>query len=303
MSLSAPDGLQPQDLVITLLGTYVRPFGGGPVWSGGLVSLLGEFGFSHGAARVALTRLVRRGLLDRVRSGRLVHYCVTSRCDRLLAEGDGRIFTLGSARASGDWWTIIWHQIPEDQRLERSRLARRLRFLGFGSVQDSVWVSPHDHAAEVEKLVVDLDVASVTAVFLASVGSMHGLPALVARGWDLTGLVDRYESFVAEFGPYAGADCADAGADADADADVAASADDADAFLVRTRLMHTFRGFPVLDPELPEELAPVSAPRDAAVRVFRSVFDRLAEPSQRHFDAVTEAPAVEEWRFTGTPRL
>ena len=165
-----PDGLQPQDLVITVLGTYVRPFGGGPVWSGGLVSLLGEFGFSHGAARVALTRLVRRGLLERVRSGRLVHYRVTARCDRLLAEGDGRIFSLGSARATGDWWTVVWHQIPEDRRLERSRLARRLRFLGFGSVQDSVWVSPHDHAAEVEKLVGDLDVASVTAVFLASVG-------------------------------------------------------------------------------------------------------------------------------------
>ncbi len=274
MSLSAPDGLQPQDLVITLLGTYVRPFGGGPVWSGGLVSLLGEFGFSHGAARVALTRLVRRGLLDRMRSGRLVHYRVTPRCDGLLAEGDGRIFSLGSARASGDWWTVVWHQIPEDRRLERSRLARRLRFLGFGSVQDSVWVSPHDHAAEVEKLVGDLDVASVTAVFLASVGSMHGLPALVARGWDLSGLVDRYEAFVTEFTPY-----------------LHSAIDDNAAFVVRTRLMHMFRGFPFLDPELPEELAPVSRPRDAAVAVFRSVFDRLADPSQRHFDTVTTAGA------------
>ena len=270
MSVGTPEGLQPQDLVITVLGTYVRPFGGGPVWSGGLVSLLGEFGFSHGAARVALTRLVRRGLLERVRSGRLVHYRVTPRCDRLLAEGDGRIFSLGSARATGDWWTVVWHQIPEDQRLERSRLARRLRFLGFGSVQDSVWVSPHDHAGEVEKLVVDLDVASVTAVFLASVGSMHGLPALVARAWDLTGLVDRYEAFVAEFKPY-----------------MRRTVDDDAAFLVRTRLMHMFRGFPFLDPELPEELAPVSRQRDAAVAVFRSVFDRLADGSQRHFDAVT----------------
>ena len=275
MSLGTPEGLQPQDLVITVLGTYVRPLGGGPVWSGGLVSLLGEFGFSHGAARVALTRLVRRGLLERVRSGRLVHYRVTARCDRLLAEGDGRIFSLGSALATGDWWTVVWHQIPEDRRLERSRLARRLRFLGFGSLQDSVWVSPHDHAGEVEKLVVDLDVASVTAVFLASVGSMHGLPALVGRAWDLTGLVDRYEAFVSEFTPY-----------------VRRPVDDDAAFLVRTRLMHMFRGFPFLDPELPEELAPVSRPRDAAVAVFRAVFDRLAEPSQRHFDAVTTSGSV-----------
>src|SRR5215471_14073298 len=94
---AASEPLQPQDLVITLLGTYVRPFGD-TVWSGGLVALLEELGFSHGAARVALTRLVRRGLLGRVRSGRLVHYRLTPRCDRLLAEGDGRIFLLGNPR-------------------------------------------------------------------------------------------------------------------------------------------------------------------------------------------------------------
>ena len=72
---AVPNGepLQPQDLVITLLGTYVRPFGR-PVWSGGLVMLLREFGFSDGAARAALTRLVRRSLIARARSGRLVHY-------------------------------------------------------------------------------------------------------------------------------------------------------------------------------------------------------------------------------------
>src|SRR5437660_8937413 len=134
--MSAPqtdpaEPLAPQDLVITMLGTYVRP-AGEPVWSGGMVELLGEFGFTEGAARVALTRLVRRGLIDRVRSGRLVHYRVTPRCDRLLAEGDGRIFSLGDPPSAGDCWTVVWHQITEDRRLERSRLARRLRFLGFG---------------------------------------------------------------------------------------------------------------------------------------------------------------------------
>src|SRR5207248_1114681 len=85
---------QPQDLVITMLGTYVRPTGD-TVWSGGLVTLLGQFGFSHGAARVALMRLVRRELLARIRDGRHVHYRLTSRCERLLEEGDGRIFSLG----------------------------------------------------------------------------------------------------------------------------------------------------------------------------------------------------------------
>jgi phenylacetic acid degradation operon negative regulatory protein len=271
--MTVDEPLQPQDLVVTLLGTYVRPFGAGPIWSGGLVELLQEFGFSVGAARVALTRLVRRGLLSRVRSGRLVHYCVTPRCDRLLAEGDGRIFTLGGARTRGDAWTVVWHQIPEDRRLERSRLARRLRFLGFGPAQEGVWVSPHDHHAEVTQLLDELGVASSGAAFLGSVARSPGLPALVARAWDLSGLVERYESFVTEFRPY-----------------LRARLDDADAFLVRTRLMHLFRRFPFLDPELPEELAPIGRSRDAAVEIFHGVYARLADGSQRYFDAAVADP-------------
>jgi phenylacetic acid degradation operon negative regulatory protein len=267
--------MRPQDLVITLLGTYVRPFGD-TVWSGGLVALLGELGFSDGAARVALTRLVRRELLARVRTGRLVHYRMTPRCQRLLAEGDGRIFTLGEERVAGDGWTVLWHQIPEDRRLERSRLARRLRFLGFGSVQDSVWVSPHDHRAEVQALLTELGVGSFGVVFLASVGTSEGLPALVSRAWDLSGLVERYASFVGEFAQYVSR------------GGRPRRLTDPEAFLIRTRLIHLFRGFPFVDPELPDELADVSRARAEAVAVFRVLYDGLAEPSQRHFTAITE---------------
>jgi phenylacetic acid degradation operon negative regulatory protein len=274
--VSSEDPLQPQDLVITMLGTYVRPFAR-TVWSGGLVVLLGEFGFSDGAARAALTRLVRRDLIARVRSGRLVHYRLTPRCERLLIEGDGRIFTLGRLPADVGPWTVLWHQIPEDRRLERTRLGRRLRFLGFGSVQDSVWVSPHDHSAEVVRLLGELGVAGHGTVFVASVGDGPGLPALVARAWDLTGLEERYETFCSEFERYL--------------ASGGPSLSDRDAFLVRTRMTHTFRAFAQLDPELPDELAPLSGPRTRAADIFDSLYAGLAAPSQRHFDAVTAAGA------------
>jgi phenylacetic acid degradation operon negative regulatory protein len=261
--------LQPQDLVVTMLGTYVRPFAR-TVWSGGLVALLAEFGFSDGAARAALTRLVRRDLIARVRSGRLVHYQLTPRCERLLVEGDGRIFTLGRLPADLGPWTVLWHQIPEDRRLERSRLARRLRFLGFGSVQDSVWVSPHDTSTEVVQLLGELGVAEHATVFVASARDGPGWPALVRRAWDLNGLEERYEAFCSEFSRHA-----------------PASLGDRDAFMVRTRLTHTFRAFAQLDPELPEELAALSGARTRAAEIFDALYMELAAPSQRHFDAVT----------------
>lgn len=270
------EALQPQDLVITLLGAYARS-AAEPVWSGGMVGLLSEFGFTEGAARVALTRLVRRGLIERERSGRLVHYRVTARCERLLAEGDGRIFTLGHPRPVADGWTLLWHQIPERRRLEHSRLARRLRFLGFGSVPPSMWVSPHDHLEEVGRLLAELGVSEFTSVFVASPGA--GVDALVSRAWDLTGLADRYDAFCSEFSRYIGR------------GGRVTRLSDLGAFMVRTRLMHLFRGFPALDPELPEELAPLGHARSRAVEIFELLYGGLAGPAQAHFDAVARGPA------------
>ncbi|HYB28271.1 MAG TPA: PaaX family transcriptional regulator C-terminal domain-containing protein [Solirubrobacteraceae bacterium] len=268
----ADEPLQPQDLVVTLLGTYVRPFPR-TVWSGGLVSLLGEFGFSDGAARAALTRLVRRDLIVRERAGRLVHYRLTPRCERLLIEGDGRIFSLGRLPAEAGPWTVLWHQLPEERRLERTRLGRRLRFLGFGSVQDSVWVSPHDHSSEVADLLGELGVAAFATVFVASLRDGPGVPAMVARAWDLSGLEERYDAFCSAFEPY-----------------LSGSLGDRDAFMVRTRMTHVFRAFPQLDPELPDEFAPLSAPRARAADIFEVLYTGLAPASQRHFDAAVAAP-------------
>ena len=94
----------------------------------------------------------------------------------------------------------------------------------------------------------------------------------MSRAWDLSGLEERYEAFCSS-----------------SRATRLASLGDRDAFLVRTRLMHTFRGFAQLDPELPDELAPLSARARAAAEIFDGLYTGLAAPSQRHFDAVTVA--------------
>src|SRR5262249_48957711 len=113
--------------------------------------------------------------------------------------------------------------------------------------------------------------------FLASVGSEDGISALVDRAWDLSGLAARYSSFDDEFARYRAR---------------GVSLSDAEAFRVRTRLMHLFRQVPFVDPELPQAQASVSRTRARAVRTFHVLYKRLAPASQRHFEAVTDAYAA-----------
>jgi phenylacetic acid degradation operon negative regulatory protein len=262
---------QPQDLVMTFLGAYLVPHDR-LVWSGGLVTLLGDFGFSTGASRVALARMVRRGGLERLRSGRLVSYRPTPRTVALLEEGDRRIFSLGREPHSADLWTALWHAIPEERRLERGRLARRLRFLGFGSVQDGMWISPHDREREVVALIDELRVGEHAGVMVGRPAAALDFRALVSRAWDLDALDERYRTFIEEF----------------SSSDLPNN--EHDSFLLRTRLVHRFRHFPALDPELPDELMHAPAHRSRAVTLFHRLYEALAAKAQHHFDVITTAP-------------
>ena len=115
----------------------------GVVWSGGLVTLLGDFGFSTGASRVALARMVRRGGLERLAraagSSPTARRRAPSRCWRRATGGSSPWAASRTARSSG---RRCGTRSRRSGAWSARRLARRLRFLGFGSVQDGMWISP-----------------------------------------------------------------------------------------------------------------------------------------------------------------
>jgi phenylacetic acid degradation operon negative regulatory protein len=266
----------PQELVTTLAGAYIQPRAEREVWSGGLVALLAEFGFSAGAARVALARMVRADLLAPIKRGRLVHYTLTARMIAVLADGDRRIFSLGAPGNSdghggrGGQWTVLWQAIPDEARAARERLVRRLRFLGFGSLRDGTWISPHDREREAIALLDELDVVKYAGLLLGRPTLALDVRGLVDRIWDLDALAERYRRFLAEF-DRAGEPESDRGA-----------------WQQRTRLVHTFRQFPFLDPELPPDLVAPPPGRAEAVDLFHSLYPALAPAAQRYFEGMTQ---------------
>lgn len=111
-------------------------------------------------------------------------------------------------------------------------------------------------------------------MFIGQPSPAYESAALVRRSWDLRALRDRYATFVADFSPYR-------------DAAARRALSDEDAFVLRTRIMHSFRRFPVLDPELPEELVGEHWQRAEAIDTFHASWNGLAPAASRHFDATT----------------
>ncbi|MBS1895704.1 MAG: PaaX family transcriptional regulator, partial [Actinobacteria bacterium] len=183
--------LQTQELVMMMLGMYLEPRSR-TVWSGGLVRLLGELGLSAAAARAALARLVNRDLLARSHQGRSTYYTLTSRGRDLLEKSENGFSSPVSWPTGIDRWTVLWHAITDERRSERTRLSRRLRSLGFRSLQDAVWISPHDRGEEAIRLIGDLALEPLCGVMIGEVPEDLNPDRLVSRLWPAEEISDRY---------------------------------------------------------------------------------------------------------------
>ncbi|HET6505348.1 MAG TPA: PaaX family transcriptional regulator C-terminal domain-containing protein [Baekduia sp.] len=269
---SAP--LQPQDLALTIAGTHIRE-PGERVWSGGFVQLLKEFGFSTEASRAALARLVQRNLLEREMDGRRALYTLTEHAVELLTRGDDRIFSFGRPETTGDVWTILWHAIPEGRRAERTRFATGLRFLGFGSVQDATWFAAHDREAAVTELATSLNLIDHISLFVGRMSDQVPPGLLVREAWDLAAVDDRYTRFVDDYGHLRRAG-------------ERRALSPKDAFVTRTLMLHQFRGFPFVDPELPAAVGGRPQLRKRVVALFDVVYAGLADAANAHFHEVAQ---------------
>jgi phenylacetic acid degradation operon negative regulatory protein len=260
-SWSSPGAVaqRPPRLLLTLLGDYWCQRAE-PLPSAAIVALLGEFGVSDSAARAALSRLTRNGLLVTSKSGRRTFSRLSSRAAAILDDGARRIFSFGAASQPWDgMWSLVAFSIPEDNRAARDALRKQLRWLGFAPLYDGLWVSPRDHASEVIGYLKDLGITTATAFRAASVPADCDIPA---RAWDLAFLCSRYENFIGF-------------ARRLRDTTTAGKVTPIEALIVRTRVTDEWRAFPGLDPDLPAELLPSAWPRDRARELFIGCYDLL----------------------------
>src|SRR6201996_6219532 len=270
-----PVGQRPPRLLLTLLGDYWWQRTE-PLPSAAIVALLAEFGVSDSAARAALSRLTRNGLLVTSRSGRRTYVQLSARAANVLDDGARRIFSFGGSPTSWDgMWSLVAFSIPEEHRSARDELRKALRWLGFAPLYDGLWVSPRDHADEVIGRLADLGISTATA-FRATALPLPGdspaggaaVPDIPARAWDLSGLKERYDEFTTFAGMLR-------------DQTEACQISVADSLVTRTRVMNEWRAFPALDPDLLDELLPPTWPRAAAREMFVACYDLLGPIATR----------------------
>jgi phenylacetic acid degradation operon negative regulatory protein len=251
--------------LLTVLGEYLLPRPEG-VWQEALIGSLRLLGFSPSAARQAVVRSTREGWLQGERIGRRSRMRLTPETTELLRDGARRIYEFGGPVEWDGRWTLIVVRVPEQRRELRHRLTTQLAWAGFGSLGGGLWITPH---GDREHLLHAEEPAQLLS-FRAELGSLGDSAKVISEAWDLPGLRRHYDEFLADF----------------ADPD---PGDEAAVFAAQTALVHAWRRFPFIDPDLPAGLLAPDWPRSRAYALFRARHERWAPAAQSHFDALAGA--------------
>jgi phenylacetic acid degradation operon negative regulatory protein len=260
-----------RSLLMTILGEFVLPRRAA-AWTSTLVGALALFEVEEKSARQALARSASEGWIASQRFGRRVRWELTAPGRRLLTEGAERIYGFGRrARAWDGQWLVVLVSVPEAKRELRHRLRTRLSWAGFGSPAAGVWVSPDvSHQDEARAILDELALSAGAMSFTARYGAIGAQQTMVASAWDLAGLAARYQEFIDEFGG------------------LRPRTPD-EVLRAQIRLVHEWRRFPFLDPQLPPELLPAKWTGARAATLFHDKHVRWRPAAQDRWDALVAA--------------
>ncbi len=265
-------------MLFTLYGDYIQ-HRGDEIWVGTLIKLFSEFGLSEQAIRSALSRMSQKGWLKMRRVGIKSYYGLTDKGKRLLSEGAQLIYHGRHDHWDGKWH-ILTYSIPEQKRDVRNRLRQELSWLGYGMLNNATWICSRDPGIDLERVIESLKIGQYVETFTATHNGYSPSKELVQRCWDLNAINQEYAKFLDKFKPRW---CAYL-----VQTDAGQHPEPNEAFVERFMLIHEYRKFPFIDPELPIELLPEGWLGGEAAALFRGFHSKLAEKANQFFDSVFE---------------
>ncbi|MEO8261731.1 MAG: PaaX family transcriptional regulator C-terminal domain-containing protein [Pseudolysinimonas sp.] len=276
----------PPNLLLMVFGDYwIEADEGMP--SAALVTLLADFGVNDAAARAALSRMVKRGLLASSKAGRNTSYRATIRAQEILRSASGRIAEFGDTRTSWDGlWSIVAFDTAERERSLRVATRNRLAWLGFAPLYDEVWICPHDRH---EEAVAALAALGIEATAFQATFAASGIPTRMPQNaWNLDEVAREYHAFIAR-------------AEQALREFEAGRLSPATAFVERTRMLEDWLDLSARDPELPESILPPGWPRAHSRELLLRAHGALGPLATERVGDVVAAFDVElaklvEWR-------
>ena len=263
-------------LLITVFGDALVPHGGS-AWLAMLIRLLAGFGVNERAVRTGVFRVARDGWLEAEALGRRSRYRVTAEGAVRFAHAFHRVYDVPFEPWDGEWEALVAHG-EELGPAARRHLRDELGWVGFAAFAPGVYLRPARRDGIASRIVEQLGIArSVTAFEAreAEVGSLAGLASRAEAVYALPSLAGEYRRFLARFAGVA-------------DALARTRPAPAQAFAIRTLLVHAYRRVRLRDPQLPRAVLAGDWPGADAYRLARTIHRATHDAAEAHLAACAD---------------
>ncbi|HSE98748.1 MAG TPA: PaaX family transcriptional regulator C-terminal domain-containing protein [Blastocatellia bacterium] len=261
-------------LLFTIYGSYIRYYGG-KIEIASLIRLMGEHGFTAGAVRAAVLRVTQQGWLETRRKGDKSYYALTEKGRRRMEEAAERIYKFKREQWDGKWRLLVYN-IPEKKRELRAQVRQELKWLGWGSVSNSLWITPNNIVEITTEHLRSYRINRHIEIFEAKHLAFSGVQELVRECWDWPEIEGRYEEFISLYKPRL-------------EEAKREPISPETAFVEKTLLVHEYRKFLFIDPRLPAELSPMQIRGEEVSRLFLDYYTILHEKSLDFFEEIISA--------------
>ncbi|KGX86884.1 phenylacetic acid degradation operon negative regulatory protein PaaX [Pontibacillus litoralis] len=264
-----------RSMIFTIYGDYIRHYGN-QIWVGSLIRLLNEFGHNDQAVRAAVSRMSKQGWLQSEKQGNKSYYSLSSKGVKRIDEAGNRIFKLNPDLWDGKWRMLLY-SIPEEKRSLRDELRKELVWNGFGTLSNSLWISPNQLEDQVYELIAKYNIEDYVDFFISEYDGPYENHRIVQKSWDMSQINDKYDQFIRHYSQQFVVDKNKMKHE---------QMTDAQCFVERTKLVHEYRKFLFIDPGLPTELLPAKWYGSHAAALFADYYKLLAAPANRFFEHI-----------------
>lgn len=260
-------------LLITVYGDAIAPRNQA-AWLGSLIALAEPFGLSSRLVRTSAFRLAADDWFATSRMGRRSFYGLSAIGLQRVQHADRRIYERDPPAWDGCWTLVM---LDGGMRASaRQHLRRELLWEGFGQVSPQLFAHPHAEHPSLAEILKTAQAEDQAAVLRAS--SIEGyarkpLQTIMHDTFQLTDVARAWQQFIARFAPLL---------------EDMQALNPAEAFFVRTLLVHEYRRVLLRDPSLPQALLPADWPGLRARALWATLYRGLLAASEQFLTTQVE---------------
>lgn len=146
-------------------------------------------------------------------------------------------------------WYIVVFDIPEHKRQIRNVLRNKLKALGFGMLQASVWISPYPYLGDVEEIVKSYNLERYVLYAVSKKVGRYNSKELADQVWRLDKINKQYQEFLGKY----------------------EELESKSAIKDLNKLKFDYLSVLQADPRLPAELLPDNWTGERAYRIYRNL--------------------------------